>query len=52
LEVFSNYSGHLKSSGHRLLARQLCRRIMDQREALGLEAPKAVYAGQQPGGRE
>jgi hypothetical protein len=52
LAVFANYSGHLKAPGHRLLARQICSRILEQREALGLEAPRAVYAGQQPGGRE
>jgi len=43
--VFVNYSGHLKEHGHRLLAREICRMILEKREALGLQAADATVAG-------
>jgi hypothetical protein len=48
-EIFANYSAHLTESGHRLLAQAICRKILENPEAMGLKGVPRAVAG---GGRE
>ncbi|MGP8051825.1 MAG: hypothetical protein ACLPYB_14605 [Desulfobaccales bacterium] len=43
-------SGHLRSQGHRLLARAICGKILADRAEFGLAAAKVAVAGEPPAG--
>jgi hypothetical protein len=44
-QIFSNFSGHLHKDGHQLMAEAIFAKIMQERAALGLPAPKVALAG-------
>lgn len=47
-QIFSNFSGHLHTDGHQLLAQAIFEKIEQERAALGLPEPNVAMAGRYP----